>query len=184
MSSPAPQNEPSPDSDPGKYALLDQLAADYADRLRKGERPELENMPTGIPIWRRNPRIVPGNGRDRAAPTTDRSQSGVTIRTEAAQVPSQVGDYRVLREIGRGGMGIVYEAEQVSLGRHVALKVMLGGLGHAPARSNGFAARHAPRRGCTTPTSSPFTTWGRIATSPITRCNSFRARGSTWSSRS
>lgn len=44
-----------------------------------------------------------------------------------------IGDFRLVREIGRGGMGIVYEAWQISLHRQVALKLLSPALGQDPA---------------------------------------------------
>ena len=111
-------------SDPD--ARLDGLMQSFMDRQRRGERPSAEEYAARHPDLAEAIRdVFPAlevmeEFGSVASPAT--GTLGATI--PHGPVPEQLGDFRVLREVGRGGMGIVYEAVQESLGRHVALKVL------------------------------------------------------------
>src|SRR5262245_24706701 len=100
------------------YDLLDRLAEEFAERYRRGERPALQEFLDRHPELADDIReMLP------AMVEIEQVKEDAAVKAPAAPL-RQLGDFRILREVGHGGMGVVYEAEQVSLGRHVALKVL------------------------------------------------------------
>jgi hypothetical protein len=107
--------------------LFNRLADEFADRFRQGERPALSEYTERYPELANQIReLFPalmvieqlGTGGDGSAvPLGEQLHAATPLST-------RLGDYRILREIARGGMGVVYEAAQESLGRHVAIKVL------------------------------------------------------------
>ena len=84
------------------------------------------------------------------------------LAASPAKPVDHLGDFRIVREIGRGGMGIVYEAEQQSLGRRVAVKVLPQSALLKPRSLRRFKQKPAPRLDCITPISSPFSEWASV----------------------
>jgi hypothetical protein len=79
----------------------------------------------------------------RPAKREDARRRAGSRRDENEDTPSglgELGDFRLLREVGRGGMGVVYEAEQISLRRRVALKVLPFAAAIDPRRLERFKA--------------------------------------------
>jgi eukaryotic-like serine/threonine-protein kinase len=125
-------------------AALERVLEAAVARLQAGERVDLNELAAAHPehadaIRELLPAIemLVGMGADGADVTAQLESALPSVLPANGAAPPpfrQLGDFRILRELGRGGMGTVFEAEQLSMGRHVALKVLpFAALAHGKA---------------------------------------------------
>jgi WD40 repeat protein/serine/threonine protein kinase len=110
---------------------LGQIADEFVEAFRQGKRPSVEEFARRYPAHADDIRdMLPALVlMERAKSTDGAAGQGQLADGPAAETPlRQLGDYQILREVGSGGMGVVYEAQQLSLARRVALKVLPKGL--------------------------------------------------------
>ena len=105
---------------------LFQAVQAYLHELEQGHRPSRQEWLARYPELGAALRdCLDGLGLMRdAAASLSIPRSAVADDRVGVQTGMPIGDYHIIREIGRGGMGIIYEAMQLSLGRRVALKVL------------------------------------------------------------
>ena len=106
---------------------VDVLAAEFAEKLKAGENPTVDGYAKQYPKHADTIRAMfPSIKMMERVSKRDRVEQDFDRRTRrlTGHDGELLGDFRILREVGRGGMGIVYEAMQQSLRRRVALKVL------------------------------------------------------------